>query len=185
MRVLHLDFVSRPGILRRVGYVLLIVAVAGAAYLGQAYANLSADLVTWEAKWRSLQKTPRNDAEPGPKQKAEWEQLQAELKAANRVITRISMPWDVLFREVEASVDEQITLLGIEPDTEKREVRIVAEAKNLTAMLDYMKRLRTVAVFRDVHVLSHQIQQQDPQKPVRFVVTAQWLESLQPQAEAH
>ncbi len=183
MRALDLDFVARPGPLRRVAYVLLVVALAAAAYLGKSYADLSADVVTWEAKWRTLQKSKRGDSSPGPRQKAEWEQLQAELKAANRVIASLSMPWDVLFREVEGSVDDQITLLGIEPDTEKRELRITAEAKTLAAMLDYMKRLRTVAIFRDAYVLNHQIQQTDPQRPVRFVITAQWLESLPPQAE--
>jgi Tfp pilus assembly protein PilN len=75
---------------------------------------------------------------------------------------------------VEASVGDQVTLLGVEPDTEKRELRLIAEAKDLDAMLAYARRLQESALFSDAYVVSHQIQQQDPQKPVRFVVNAQW-----------
>jgi Tfp pilus assembly protein PilN len=178
MRALDLDFAKRTGLPRRLGYILLIGSLAAVGYVGLAYFQLSANLDTWETKWRSLQKAQRKDTDPGPRQKAEWEQMQSELKAANRVIVRLSMPWDALFQEVERSVDEQITLLGVEPDPEKRELRITAEAKSLTAMLDYMKRLRAAALFRDAYILSHQVQQQDPQKPVRFVVTAQWGEPV-------
>jgi len=175
-RALELDFVCRPRRLRRLGVVLLLASMATAAYLGQAYLELKGDLSAWEAKWRSLQKTQRVAAEPDHGKKMEGQQLQAELKIAGRVIERLSTPWDRLFQEVEGSIGEQVTLLSVEPDTEKRELRIVAEAKNLAAMLEYVKGLRNIALFRDAHVLSHQVQQQDPQRPVRFVVSVQWLE---------
>ena len=181
MRTLNLDFVRQTSSLRRLGVILLIAAVATAAYLAQVYVKHSAELEVWQTKWHRLQKAQRKDAtEPAsnPSQKLEWEQLQSELKTANRVIARLSLPWDALFREVEIAVGEQVTLLSVEPDTEKSELRITAEAKNLTAMLEYIKRLRAIALFKDAHLTSHQIQQQDPQKPVRFVVNAQWGEAL-------
>lgn len=178
MRALNLDFVRRPHWLRRLGFVLLLAAVAVAAYLGQAYLERSAEMEAWETKWRSLQKAQRKQAEPVHSQVAEWEHLQAELKVANQVIARLSLPWDALFREVEASVDDQVTLLSVEPDTEKRELRIMAEAKDLAAMLEYVKRFHAITLFKDAYVVSHQIQQQDPQKPVRFTVNAQWTEVM-------
>jgi hypothetical protein len=183
MRRPDFDFSGRPGLLSRLGYLLLLLAVLAAAWVGHLYMSASQQLETSEAKWRSLQKARRSDAS-NPRQRADWEQLQAELKAANRVIGRLSMPWDALFQQVEATVDEQITLLAVEPDTEKREVRITAEAKSFNAMLDYFKRVRAVPLFREAHVINHQIQQQDPQRPVRFIVTAQWLEIGSPAAAA-
>lgn len=126
--------------------------------------------------------SPKKASNKNPTQaqnKTNWEEMHAELKLANRVIERLSMPWDALFREIELSVDEQITLLNVEPDTEKKEIRIIAEAKSLTAMLDYMKRMRTIALFKDAHLLNHQIQQQDPQRPVRFLISANWVNVTQ------
>ncbi len=174
MRALKLDFARHSSRLRYVGYVMLIGAVVVAANLAAAYVDLATDLETSELKWRKLKKTQSKESRPAPEKKAEWEQLQAELKAANRVLTRLSMPWDALFQEMEASIDEQVALLSVEPDTEKRELRITAEAKNLGAMLAYMKRLQAIALFKDAHVSSHQIQLQDPQRPVRFMLSARW-----------
>jgi Tfp pilus assembly protein PilN len=176
MRALRLNFARRSNSFRPLGAVLLVFFIVSATYLGQSYVALSSDLETWEAKWRSLQKAQHKAADPDPGQKAGWEQLQAELKAANRVIVRLAMPWDDLFREVDASINDQVTLLSVEPDAEKREVRIIAEAKNLSSMLDYVRHLRTITLFKDAYVVSHQNQEQDPQKPVRFVLNAQWMD---------
>ncbi|MES2356534.1 MAG: hypothetical protein V4568_19460 [Pseudomonadota bacterium] len=183
MRSLNLDFVSRPSRWRYLGFTLLMATVALMIFLGQFYAERSTQLETWEAKWHGLQKAQRKSTESSTGRAADWERLQAELKAANRVITRLSLQWDALFQNIETSVNAEVTLLSIEPDTEKRELKITAEAKNLAAMLDYMTRVRSTALFKDAHVISHQIQLQDPQKPVRFVVSAQWTELSQPRAD--
>ena len=104
MRALQLDFVSGPRLLRRLGVVLLLVSLALVVWLGQAYLVANAELSVWEARWHKLQKAQRKQAEPAPSERVDLEQLQAELKAANRVIARLSMPWDRLFREVEGSI---------------------------------------------------------------------------------
>lgn len=183
MRALKLDFVRRPSPFRWLGFFFLAAAVATAAYLLDVYLKRSAELERWEEKYRSLQKAQRKQA-PSTVKTAELEHLQSELKAANRIIAHLALPWDALFREVEASVDDQVTLLTVEPDTEKRELRIVAEAKNLEAMLGYMNRVRAISLFKDAYVVSHQIQQQDPQKPLRFVVNSQWLDLPRPTVES-
>ncbi|MNQ42051.1 hypothetical protein D3C85_557470 [compost metagenome] len=136
----------------------------------------------WEEKWRSMQPEKRKIPDSDIGRKAQFEQMQVEFKAANRVITRLSMPWDALFREIEATINEDVTLLNVEPDTEKNEVRMTVEAKTLNAMLDYMKRMQTMPMFREAHIANHQVQSQDPQRPVRFLITAQWLKDVQPTA---
>lgn len=176
MRALKLDFVYRPSRLRMLGFAAMALAVGVAATMLQAYMRLNTDLSDWEMKWSRLQKVQSHGEKHGVSQKEEGEKLQTELKFANEVIQRLALPWDRLFHEVETSVDEQVSLLGVEPDAEKRELRITAEAQSLSAMLEYTKRLQTIALFKDAHVASHQIQQQDPQKPVRFMVNAQWRE---------
>jgi Tfp pilus assembly protein PilN len=181
MRAIKIDFVDGAKPLRALGFFLLVIALAIAGYAIHRYLEVEAELTAWEAKWRSLQKVEHKRTESGPIQKAELERLQTELKTATRIAERLSLPWDALFRDIESSVDEQVTLLSIEPDTEKREVRILAEAKTFNAMLDYVRRVQAISLFKNAHVTNHQIQQQDPQRPVRFVVNAQWLDIL-PQA---
>lgn len=41
-------------------------------------------------------------------------------------------------------------------------------------MLDYIRRLNKGEFLTDVHLVSHQIQQSDPQRPVRFVLSCAW-----------
>lgn len=178
MRALRLSFVRHPRSLRGVGYVLLVLAIATASYLMKVYLDQFSELESWEAKWRSLQKIQYKEISGNPNQNVEWARLQVELKGANKIIGRLSLPWDMLFHEVEASVDELVVLLNVEPDTERHGIRITAEAKNLEAMLNYTKRLQAVDAFKYAHIANHQIQQQDAQKPVRFVVEAQWVELL-------
>jgi hypothetical protein len=39
-------------------------------------------------------------------------------------------------------------------------------------MLEYLQRLAAARALSDVHVVSHQVQVEDPQHPVRFTVQA-------------
>jgi hypothetical protein len=43
-------------------------------------------------------------------------------------------------------------------------------------MLDYVKRLEEQPALDAVFLQSHNLQTSDPQKPVRFVITANWLD---------
>jgi hypothetical protein len=74
-------------------------------------------------------------------------------------------------------MNDKVTLLGIEPDGEKREVHITAEAKNFDEVLAYVKALQAVSILQNPYIVNHQIQIQDPQRPVRFLVSAKWLDS--------
>jgi Tfp pilus assembly protein PilN len=177
MRTLNLDFVNRHGRRRQIGYVLLVLFITFAAYLGHAYVKRSAELESLESKWQHLQNAQQRNTERRLNDPAAHERTQAELTAAAKVIERLSLPWNALFSALEQTTEGQVTLLALEPDAERREVRIAAEAKDLQSMLDYMKRLQQVDLFKDVHLTTHQMQAQDPQRPVRFVVQASWLDS--------
>lgn len=179
-RPLQLDFAAQPGPLRTLGIALLVAGVAAVLWVGRAYLASSEELAGRDARWRVLQ-GQRSSAAPAPGDS--WKQFDTELAFANKTIGRLSLPWDRLFLEVEGSVDEHVTLLGVEPDADKGELKISAEARNLAAMLAYAKRLRAGPLFTGAHVQSHQLQLQDPQRPVRFTVQARWLAApAQPEA---
>lgn len=97
-----------------------------------------------------------------------------EIKHANEVLQQLSQPWGELFQAIESASVKQVVLLALEPDAEKHVVKISGEAKNIVAVLEYVKKLSEQKVFSSVYLQSHQIQQQDAEKPVRFTLNASW-----------
>lgn len=100
--------------------------------------------------------------------------MSEELRAAQRVIERLDTPWSALFNAIEITFDEHVTLLNVEPDADRRDVRLTAEAKELRAMQAYVRLLRRAPALADAHLVSHQVNAQDALRPVRFVVVARW-----------
>jgi len=99
-----------------------------------------------------------------------------EIRRANDVIEQIALPWDRLFRAVESAAGEKVGLLGITPDQKSGTVEVGGEAADLNAMFDYVKRLQRQPSLTRVYLLNHKLNDQDPQHPIRFTVTASWLE---------
>ena len=53
---------------------------------------------------------------------------------------------------------------------------VAGEAADLGAMFDYVKRLQRQPSLARVYLLNQKLNDQDAQRPVRFTVTASWLE---------
>lgn len=182
MRPLRLDYRARDH--RVAGIALLIGAVAVVGYLAHDYVGLNAELENLEGRRARL----KHEARIGARGAAETERettarLKPELKRAAEVVANLARPWDALFQSVEAASSGEVALLAIEPDVEGRTVTLTAEARDHVAMLEYVKRLNREPVFSRAHVVSHQIEEQDPQRPVRFTVLAGWVERV-PRKEA-
>jgi Tfp pilus assembly protein PilN len=97
-----------------------------------------------------------------------------EVKRASEIAVQLKLPWRELFASVEAASTPDVALLSIESDTGKRQVSIGAEARDLDSMLGYLRVLSQTPAFSNVHLQSHRLQEQDPQRPVRFVIAADW-----------
>lgn len=178
MRRIDIDFSARPPVAIRVGRRIAAFALAAGLVAGglwtQRYLELRHELTEWRD---TLQRVDRRRAGETQRQPADSSaRLKAELQRANRVIEMLSTPWPDLFAATETAYSEQAILMGMEPDTERREVRLTAEAKDLPAMLDYVKALRQSPVLTDAMLVSHQINAKDAQRPVRFIVIAHWLD---------
>jgi Tfp pilus assembly protein PilN len=109
-----------------------------------------------------------------PRVSASPHQLEEEVQRAKGVIQQLTLPWERMFTAIETSDEKGIALLSVQPDAEKRRITIGGEAKNLLVMLDYVRRLESSGALTRVHVTNHEVQQQDPQKPVRFTLEASW-----------
>ena len=168
MRALHLDF-ERKAHGARLGYALIAIgALLSALVLGaqlMLYQQTGSDggIVPTAARERGGSALPR-----GVSSEAE------AIEGARAVVTHLAGPWETLFRTLEAIEAPDVALLVIAPDTQKNKVRIYAEARTFTAMLSYYSAMEQSRTFDDVVLIEHEIQQNDPQRPVRFSITAAW-----------
>lgn len=100
--------------------------------------------------------------------------LARELRVAERAVEHLALPWDELFRQVEAASYERVALLAIEPDAQKRELSITGEALDYLAVLTYVARLGEHGMLTDVHLVRHEMREDAPQRPLQFTVAARW-----------
>jgi len=147
---------------------MLAVGVSLAAEAGLGYAGLRAEIEQLE----------RRRAEPAvrraPPQAPLSESTRRELDAARRVLQELTLPWEALFGAIEASDGKGTALLAIEPDAGKRSVRISGEARSYPAILAFMQRLEASPTLSGVHLLTHQIREQEAGRPFHFTLAASW-----------
>jgi hypothetical protein len=99
------------------------------------------------------------------------------LKRANAVAVELSRPWDKAFSALEAADEPGVALLSVEPDSRRGELRLVAEARDMSGMLAYLERLRSERPFARVALQQHEVSTEDPSGPIRFSLVAQWRNS--------
>lgn len=175
MQVLHLDY-QRSSQFPLAGSVLLALALAGLVVIGTYYRNLSDRAAGLEAKVEQVERLAHRGRTGGKIDGRVADGFKDEMMHANQVLRQLSFPWGKLFNAVESSGSKDVSLLALDPDLEKGVVRISGEARNFSAMLDYISRLEEQDAIGTVYLQSHQVQQKDPEKPVRFALLAVWRE---------
>jgi Tfp pilus assembly protein PilN len=152
------------------GVLLLLLALTIMVTTGIYYQNLNAQTALLETRADKIERAAKKQY-PGGRSS---EGMAKEVKRANEVLRQLSLPWGNLFQTIESAATKNVALLALEPDTEKRQVKISGEAKNIEAMIDYIKKMENHEVFGTVYLQSHHVQMQDPERPVRFVLQAIW-----------
>ena len=173
MRALRLDYQrdSRP--VPWLGLGVLASALVALVVIGGYYRDLGQSIESWEDRVAHAERlASRRAVQPASAQATRA--LAQEVEQANQVLRQLSLPWDALFKAVEASGGKDVALLSMEPDVGKGVVKISAEAKNFDAMLEYVRRLGKRDLFESVLLQEHQVQQNDPEKPIRFSLLAAW-----------
>lgn len=173
MGPLRLDFRRRRRPARLPGILLLLAGLAAAAVLGAAYEQTRRDMALLEDALAELSRAAARRS--APRQPGDVRLLGEQIRRANLVLGQLGTPWDELFSLLESAHNRDIALLAIEPDAARGSVRITAEARQVAAMHAYLGRLRATRKLSQVLLQSHQIQLQDPDKPVRFTLAARWV----------
>lgn len=173
MRRIHLDFVSPCRPVGVPGWLVLMLGIC-----------MAATVVGWDhGYWRPLVAADADTlrslqagiaARRTAVAKMDDPQLAAEWQRAIAVADELNVPWAGLFATFEAEAERPVAILSLESDAGKRDLILNGEARNLDAMLAYYRLLQQQQIFSGLTLNTHQINRQDPQRPIRFRVTAKW-----------
>jgi hypothetical protein len=166
MRRIDLDYIAPPRRPLWPGVLLLALSLAVAGELAVRYREVRAELDRLQVAGGLL------NAERRPTRVVSKERLDEEAKSAEIVVRQLTLPWTSLVEKVEKAATTNVAVLQLQPDAQKRLLRLTAEARHQAAMLEYLRRLAAARMLADVHVVSHQVQLEDPRRPIKFTVQA-------------
>jgi hypothetical protein len=98
---------------------------------------------------------------------------------AGKIVGELGRPWTAVLSDLEVASRDSggaISVLSVEPDPDKRRVRIDGESKDLSAALVYLAKLQGSRTLSYPMLDSHEVKADDKDHPVRFAMTAQWRE---------
>jgi Tfp pilus assembly protein PilN len=102
------------------------------------------------------------------------EETRREFEAARKLLLELALPWERLFRSIEAAVDKDTALLAVDPDAAKQTLQVTGEARDYLAVLNFMARLEQDRTLTRVHLLSHEVREDAPEQPTQFTLAASW-----------
>lgn len=181
MKRVQLAFMRRPALsllghasdarTRTAAVLLSGVLLALSAWLGWQVAAahgeleaVEAQLATVRSQWPATQ--PPDAPAATPASPLQQRQL-------NLVIRQLNTPWPQIFDALEESTPPGVALLLIEPDSQRRTLRLQAEARTLDALLAYAARLRRPPLFEDVQLVKHETLTQDANRPAQLSLQVQ------------
>jgi Tfp pilus assembly protein PilN len=99
---------------------------------------------------------------------------EAQALAVNDAVMQLNLPWRDLVEAVRAATPGNVALLALEPDAKRRSLRITAETRNSDDMLAYVAKMEEQGWFASVALVRHELAEQEPNRPLRFQVSAHW-----------
>ena len=167
MRSLRFDFQRKPSP-SATGWLLLRAGAAVVAGAGHLHYDLEGQRAAQAARLARLQ-APGGAAGPTGSEPDE-----APVQAARQLLDKARLPWDTLFAALETADTKDVALLSIDPDPQRRVVKIHGEARSLDAMLEFQRRLQQNPTLAQVVLSDHTVMKDVPFTPVRFHIQAQW-----------
>lgn len=167
---LQLDFVAPRRRSRLAGVLVLAGGLVLAGHLVWTFHETQKKLGQLDAA-ESLVGAPRpaRAQEGGVERRS---RVDGEMKIALATVRQLSLPWPQLIDSLERASMKEVAVLHIQPDAQSRLLRVTANARGEELMLEYVRRLGATGGFADVHLLSHQVREDDPQRPVQFSLQA-------------
>jgi hypothetical protein len=165
-RKLELDYIAPARRRPWLGVLMLATSLGVASELWLQYRDARLELERFQVTGGLV------SAERRPARAAPRERLEDESRSAEAVVRQLTLPWASVIRAIERAATRDVAILQLQPDAESRLLRLTAEARHRDAMFEYVRRLGAAKELADVHVVSHQVQRDAPQRPVQFSVQA-------------
>lgn len=176
MKPLNIDFVVRPRwrLPAAARSRAMLIALGGVAVL--AAATLAWQVLGLERQIadtaQAISQVRHEVAAHTPAPRPPLLLSEAQVLAINGTIGQLNTPWPALLDAFESVASAEVALLQIEPDKHRRLVRGVAEARDHQGMLDYLAALGSAAPFARALVSKQEINDRDPNRPLRFTFEA-------------
>jgi Tfp pilus assembly protein PilN len=152
------------------GGLVLGAAAALAFALVVHYQGLAEDMESAETRVKRLARS----VAPGRLNGASREAMAEEIRNVNQAALRLTIPWESLFKTVEAAADKRVALLSLQPNFQKRELKITGEAQDYGAILKYIERLERGGALTGVRLVSHEVMARPNAMQMRFELNAGW-----------
>lgn len=107
-------------------------------------------------------------------QKTELELSTQETQSVEKALTDINFPWTRPFEILEASHDDDVSLLEIHNEPSKQDIRIIAQTSDIESMFNYIKKIKKTTNVRRV-ILNSQESIEDETSPIMFTLTVSWI----------
>jgi len=171
MRKLAIDFVRAPAG-RRVGLALLVAGLTASAGAIGYFSKLERTKAALESRAHAGVPYGKGSRSGGS---VENERLRSRIAATTAVMSALNRPWEQLFADVESAGTSDIGLLGLEPDPRRAEVRISGEARDGTALSEYITALESTSSLKRVSLSQHELVPGQNQGALRFVLVGTWM----------
>jgi hypothetical protein len=173
LHALRLDHArAQPRCLRLPALLLAGAACVAAALLADAL-QLAASAAQLEDQVRQRARGDGGAALARAAPRASAEVL-AERRLAARIQAELGMPWERLFGALEQASGPDIGLLTMAPQPAQAELNLDGEARNMAALLEFMRRLQGGGFFSAVYLRGHHVDPADEMHAVRFSLRLQW-----------
>jgi Tfp pilus assembly protein PilN len=165
---LELDYIARPRRSPWAGLGVLALALVVAGFLALHYGEVRRQLAAAETARGMLN-------EGRPARTVPRERLDDETKQVDAIVRQLTLPWAQIIETIENASIGEVAVLQMQPEAEQRRLRLTAEAKSREAMLRYIRRLEASKALTEVHLVSHQVQLDDPSRPIQFALQASFM----------
>ncbi len=160
--------------------LLLGLSIVAAVYL--QFRHFAEETNFWSNRVERMERQQQQKTAPRARATSRirefGQEIQKEIAQANAVLDQLNLPWEALFDSIEQAATEDIALLSLQPNVSNRTMRLSGEAKSMAELLDFVEALERELVFENVHLLNYKIKQENPHRPIIFLLNAVWIQSI-------
>ena len=177
---LRLKFPDRGQSVPHIDFSILLIGLLVLAGVLLQFRQVTEEVNHWTNRVERLEKQQQQKAAPrtrsSPRIKEFSQEIRKEITQANAILDQINLPWETLFDAIEHAATEEIALLSLQPNVASRTLRLSGEAKSMSELLDFVEALERELIFENVHLLNYKVKQDNPHRPIIFLLTAAWMQ---------